>query len=360
MKLLDTVTIYANPAPLLVSRQAAFPGIVRLADGELVALFSIGQAFDAADTRAHLSRSQDGGKSWTAPLPLHDTTGGPLESESFKPLLLADGTLLATGYVFIRPDALTPIVDPETLTVLPLHNKYAHSSDGGHTWTAPQRFEVEGRGLELSGPCIQLASGRIVGAAPPFHLGADGHSGWIIASDDNGHTWFKLSEFFAAPGGNVSAWESRLCEYAPGKVAVLFWAYDNQAGTNLNNHLVLSQDGGQNFGAAIDMGIHGQASNLVAIDEQTLLTIHAHREQPVGLVVRRISLTASGGIAVQDTLDLFSNNAMASNSADIAQQFGSLKFGQPSLLPLGGGEFLAALWQVENCQHIIKGFHLTL
>lgn len=359
MRLLDAVTIYANPAPLLVSRQAMFPGLVRLPDGELVAMFSIGQGFDAADTRAHVSRSSDNGRSWSAPALMHEAGDVSLESETFKPLLLADGSLLAAGYVFVRPDALTPIVDPQTLDVLPLHNKFARSADGGRSWTTPRRFEVEGRGLELSGPCIQLGSGRIVGAAPPFHLGADGHSGWIIASDDNGESWFKLSEFFASPQGNVSAWESRLCEYAPGKVAVLFWAYDNKAGVNLSNHLVLSEDGGQSFGAAIDTGIRGQASNLVALDEGTLLTIHAHREQPVGLVVRRIGLRGDG-IEVEETLDLFSNNAMASNSADIAQQFGSLKFGQPSLLPLGGGEFLAALWQVENCQHIIKSFRLTL
>ena len=359
MQLIDTVTIHANPAPLLVSRQAMFPGLVRLPDGELVAMFSIGQAFDAADTRAHVCRSSDNGRSWSTPVPVHDAGNAPLESETFKPLLLANGSVLAAGYVFVRPDALTPIVDPETLAVLPLHNKFAHSLDGGRSWSTPARFEVEGRGLELSGPCIQLGSGRIIGAAPPFHLGADGHSGWIIASDDNGHSWFKLSEFFAAPDGNVSAWESRLCEYAPGKVAVLFWAYDNRAGINLNNHLVLSEDGGQTFGAAVDTGIHGQASNLVALDGETLLTIHAHREQPVGLVVRRIGLSGEG-ITVLETLDLFANNAMASNSADIAQQFGSLKFGQPSLLPLGDGEYLAACWQVENCQHIIKGFRLTL
>jgi sialidase-1 len=46
------VTIYANPDPLLVSRQAVFPGIVQLADDNLLAIFSIGQAFDAADHRA--------------------------------------------------------------------------------------------------------------------------------------------------------------------------------------------------------------------------------------------------------------------------------------------------------------------
>ena len=45
MKRLEEFTIYQNPDPLLVSRQATFPGIVQLPDGELLAVFSIGQAF---------------------------------------------------------------------------------------------------------------------------------------------------------------------------------------------------------------------------------------------------------------------------------------------------------------------------
>ena len=45
MKRLDEFIIYQNPDPLLVSRQATFPGIVQLPDGDLLAVFSIGQAF---------------------------------------------------------------------------------------------------------------------------------------------------------------------------------------------------------------------------------------------------------------------------------------------------------------------------
>ncbi len=60
MHRLETVTSDQNPAPLLGSRQAIFPGIVQLPGGELLALFSIGQAFDAADTRAYLSRMARG------------------------------------------------------------------------------------------------------------------------------------------------------------------------------------------------------------------------------------------------------------------------------------------------------------
>jgi len=358
MRLVKTVTIFANPDPLLVSRQAVFPGIVALPGGELVAVFSIGQAFDSADQRAVVSRSQDRGRTWSAPTRLNAAEAAPEESETFKPLLLADGRLLATGYVFERPHPLAPIVDPDTFAVLPMRNKVSHSVDGGRTWSVPQVFSVEGAPLELSGPCIQLASGRIIGAAPPFHLGKSGHAGWIVASDDGGESWHKLSEFYRSAGGEVSPWECRLCEMAPGRVAVIFWAYDNERGQNLSNHIAISEDGGRSFGPAIDTGIRGQASNLLPLDGDRLLTIHAHREAPAGLIVRHLRLEA-GRVVIEDEFDLFADDRMSSNSADISRQFGSLKFGQPSLLRLPDGEVLAACWQVDNCQHVIKGYVLA-
>jgi sialidase-1 len=358
LRRLEEITIYENPDPLLVSRQATFPGIVQLPDGELLAIFSLGQAFDAADTRAYVSRSSDNASSWSAPVRLHDREFVPEESESFKPLLLRDGSLIATGYVFVRPTPLTPVVDPETFALLKLRNKVSFSSDGGRSWSVPEYFDIEGQPLELSGPCVELSSGRIVGATTPFHLGKDGHAGWMIASDDGGRSWRKLSEFYRSPAGNVSTWECRLCEMAPGRVAVIFWAYDNAAGANLNNHLVLSEDGGETFGPVRDTGVRGQASNLLALGGDKLLTIHAHREAPVGLVVRRVDI--GGGFVVEEELNLFEDNAMGSNSADIHKQFGSLKFGQPSLLRLKSGEILAACWSFENSQHVIKGYKIAL
>jgi sialidase-1 len=356
---LEEFDIYRNPDPLLVSRQATFPGIVQLPDGDLVAVFSIGQAFDAADTRAYVSRSADNGRTWSAPVRLNGHDAVPEESESFKPLLLSNGSLIATGYVFVRPTPLMPVVDPQTFALLELRNKVSFSSDGGRSWSVPDTFDIEGQPLELSGPCIQLKSGRIIGATAPFHLGKTGHAGWIVTSDDGGRSWRKLSEFFRSPDGNVSTWESRLCEIAPGRVAVIFWAYDNATGTNLNNHIVISDDGGETFGPARDTGIRGQASNLMPLGGDKLLTIHSHREAPVGLVVRRVDV-GGGGFAVAEELDLFKDDAMASDSADIKKQFGSLKFGQPSLLRLQNGEILAACWSFETSQYVIKGYRIAL
>ena len=47
---------------------------------------------------------------------------------------------------------------------------------------------------------------------------------------------------------------------------------------------------------------------------------------------------------------------MSSDTTNINKQFGSLKFGQPSLVRLPNNEILATCWCYENNQHIIKSF----
>lgn len=353
----NETTIYANPSPLLVSRQAVFPGVVRAPSGDLLAMFSIGQAFDAADMRAVVSRSCDNGKSWDAPQPLHHET--ELASESFKPVVLPDGRILATGYVFERPDMLTPIVDPETMALLPLRNRMSVSDDEGRTWTPPREFSVEGAPLELSGPAIVLPSGRILAAAAPFHLAKEGHEGWIIASDDGGETWFRLSVFFASLGGHIAPWECRLCSLGGGRVAVIFWAYDVAAQTNLDNHIVVSDDEGYSFGPAIRTGIMGQASGIMALGRDRVLTIHCHREAPVSLTVRSLRL-GPGKVQLEAERPIFGATSGSTASKDIVDQFGSLRFGQPGLLRLSPDCVFATCWAVEDGQHVIKGFHLGL
>lgn len=360
VKRLSSFALYANPVPLLVSRQALFPGIIRLADGRLLALFSIGQAFDAADMRSFVSISLDDGHTWSEPRRLNAREADPPEQESFKPIELRGGRLLATGYVFERADPLRPIVDPVTFALPRLVPKMAVSSDGGQTWSVPRAIRLAGEPpLELSGPPTQLTGGRIIAAASPFHLRPTGHSGWIIASDDEGRSWFKLSEFFRAPNEDIHAWECRLVAWGQGRVAVIWWAYDHTRGANLNNHVAFSLDGGATFGPAVDTGVPGQSSNLIHLEGDTLLTIHAQREKDAGLVVRRVDVSGDR-FHIREELELFADPAMGSTTADIKQQFGDLKFGQPSLLRLNETELLAYCWAFEAHQYIIKAFRLSL
>ena len=354
MKKKEEIIIYQNPDPLLVSKQGIFPGVSLLPNNDLLAIFSIGEAFDSSDQRAFVSKSKDDGRTWSTPKQLHNHEYDKhKETDTLKPLSLNNGDLIATGYAFVRPDPLTPIVDPISFDVLPLKNKISFSSDNGENWSVPNNFSVLNKPLEISGPCIQLSSGRILAACPPFHLGETGHSGWIIYSDDNGKTWDKLSEFFNTPKGEIAAWECRLCEIDNNGVAVIFWTYDNVKKINLNNHIVFSKDGGESFGPAIDTGVKAQASNLMWLEKNIILTIHSHRESPSGLIIRKVNIE-NNKFEILDELDLFQDDRMGSDSTNISKQFGSLKFGQPSLVQLQNKEILATCWCYENNQHIIK------
>ena len=356
----EEIIVYQNPEPLLVSKQGIFPGVSLLPNNDLLIIFSIGQAFDSSDQRAFVTKSKDNGRSWSTPKQLHNHIYDKnVETDTLKPLVLQNGNLIATGYAFVRPDPLTPIVDPITFDVLPLKNKISFSNDNGESWSIPNNFNVLNKPLEISGPCIQLSSGRILAACPPFHLGETGHSGWIIYSDDNGKTWDKLSDFFNTPTGEIAAWECRLCEIDNNGVAVIFWTYDNVKKINLNNHIVFSKDGGESFGEAIDTGVKAQASNLMWLGENTLLTIHSHRESPSGLIIRKVNI-ANSKFEILTELDLFQDENMESDSTNISKQFGSLKFGQPSLIQLPNKEILATCWCYENNQHIIKTFIVNI
>ncbi len=360
MKKKEEIIVYQNPNPLLLSKQGIFPGVSLLPNNDLLIIFSIGQAFDSSDQRAFVTKSKDNGRTWSIPKQLHDHKyKNQEETDTLKPLLLNNGNLIATGYAFVRPNSLTPIVDPISFNILPLKNKISFSSDNGESWSVPENFSVLNKPLEISGPCIQMSSGRILAACPPFHLGETGHSGWIIYSDDNGKNWNKLSEFFNTPKGEIAAWECRLCEIDNNGVAVIFWAYDNFGKRNLNNHIVFSKDGGENFSKAIDTGVKAQASNLMWFEKNIILTIHSHRENPSGLIIRKVNIE-DNKFEILNELDLFKNDNMESDSTNISKQFGSLKFGQPSLVQLHNKEILATCWCYENNQHIIKTFIINI
>jgi len=57
MKVDFTSIVYDNPLPQLRSRQAAFPFLCELDNGELICVYQIGEAFESVDGASFLSRS---------------------------------------------------------------------------------------------------------------------------------------------------------------------------------------------------------------------------------------------------------------------------------------------------------------
>lgn len=362
VEILEEITIYENPRPAARSRQATFPGLVVLPNGELLCLFVMGEAFEAANARTYVARSQDLGHSWQLQGLLYDQERLSWDyqfTDTYKPTLLCDGALVAVGYGFERRDPEKGIGDSETGSFPPARNVVVFSHDFGRTWTYPEKIDVgSSLALELSGPAIRLSSGRLLAAGPPFTAGI-GQEGWTIRSDDKGRSWTHVSNYFATPTRSVAPWETRLCEMQPGRAVALFWAFDTAKNQHLPNHIAVSHDEGKTWSSPVDTGIQGQASSLMWLGGEKVLSIHSHRKGETGLYVRLINL--SGDRWNTEAEQCIWGRALSQDTSQgIIDQFAALKFGQPSLVRLPNGQLLATFWCVEDCLYKIKSLRLKL
>ena len=74
--------LYKNPKPHVSSVHAYFPSLAALPNGELLATYALGEAFEAANLRTYLARSADGGETWRDEGPLCPGRAGRVMSDS--------------------------------------------------------------------------------------------------------------------------------------------------------------------------------------------------------------------------------------------------------------------------------------
>ena len=346
--------VYDNPIPHIRSRHGYFPGLVKLPSGDLLALFAMGEAMDAANLTTMVSRSRDQGKTWVLEGPLHQKEPAHrFDADNLKPAILKDGTIIATGYRFHRSDPDEPIVNPDTDGLRDGDNLVSFSRDEGHTWSSLRTIpRTHPELVETSGPSIELRNGTILVAGSLFPLWdgthPSGHLGVLLRSRDKGETWDDETTFFRDPEGHFMPSEPRLCEMQDGRIVALLWTMDHIAGKNLPNHVTVSHDGGVTWSDMINTGIKAQASNLMHLGGDLLLTIHCHREGETGLFVRIVDFAGDRWRTVEESC--IWNNTVSSKVGSYARMALSLKFGQASLLALDNSELLATHWAVGNGQ----------
>lgn len=367
IEVLDHHLVYENPRPQNRARHGFFPGLVTLPSGELLALFILGEALEAADVTTVITRSRDGGRTWDLEGPLYEKTDADrYNSDYLKPTLLNDGRLMALGYNFHRTDPDQTLVnpDPEIDGTRDGDNLVSFSQDGGHTWSHPRIIpRTHPELIEQSGPAIQLRSGALLGAGSLFPRwdgsNPSGCIGVLLRSEDNGETWDDDTRFFEDPTRRYAPAEPRLCEMQDDRVVSLNWMMDHLSGTNLTNHITVSHDGGASWSGPIDTGVGGQASNLMHWEDDILLTIHCHREgQDIGLFVRVVDL-AGDQWRIAEEAKIW-GNAPAMKVGGYSTMGQNLRFGQASLLRLDDGDILATHWAIEEGQGRIHTHRLRV
>ncbi len=191
----------------------------------------------------------------------------------------------------------------------------------------------------------------LAGGSPfPLWNGSNpsGKNGILLRSQDQGLTWSDDTCYFMSKSGSVLPFETRFCEMLDGRIISIVWAHDACLGKNLPNQITISEDSGRTWTSPIDTGIPGQASNLIPLEANRLLTIHAQREGQVGLYVRIVKLVDNKFqiLAEKNIWD----KAASVNIASYLDMSNSLRFGQPSLIKLNQDDFLAIHWAILEGQ----------
>ena len=358
MKVLKTSVIYENPLPQLRSRQAAFPNLCQLPDGTILADFVIGEAFESVDGASYLSRSTDGGKTWSAPKKMFNAKqfDRPI-SEASKITLLPDGRIMALGYAYYRDDPELPIGNPENGGLLDDFIFYSISEDNGDTWSEMKTVDCAwGPHVEASAPLYVLQDGVWITPITGFpDWEGKMHSklcGRTLCSRDNGLTWNDDSICMEFEGDQITCYEQRMCQLESGTVICIGWNEDTVTGQRYQNHFTASFDSGLTWTKPETTGILGQASSLCALGGEKLLAIHAVRrdtDRPgvYGYVVDFSKKTWS----IVDSILLWEPSAPMQKDTKMAEIFSFLKFGQPSAIKLQDGDLLMSHWFADNGQY---------
>ncbi len=232
----------------------AFPGVAKLSDGSLVAVFREGTAHVDPSGSVAMCRSTDGGRTWSARRTVYDD---PRIDERDPGILQHSGGTLIVSMASASAQTM-------------------RSTDGGQTWDKPAPAPV----FSPHGP-RELPDGRLYWCGIATKMGINHVQ--VAVSDDLGLTWevpitVALSlpyhrpwvrpfwdEPFALPleGGN---W---LCLH---RVDMDGYLYANRSG-----------DGGKTFGIPQRTPMWGCPPFILRLQDARLLALYGHRRLPWGI-----------------------------------------------------------------------------
>jgi len=361
---LTTGTLFRNRRPHVRSVHAYFPSVAVLPDGEMVAIYVLGEAFEATNLRTHVARSLDGGQTWQDKGMLYPGTSDRLTTDCGRLALGPDGELVAN---LIRHDRTAHpeegFTNPKNLGFVPTELLLTRSADRGHTWSPPEQIEppLVGPEFEMCSPLTILRDGRWLWPTSTWRDWAgdlpNGNRMVALVSEDRGKTWPRYLDVMTSPQDNLIFWESKIIEPEPGCLVAVAWCYDEAAGGDRPNQYAISHDGGQTWSPPASTGLSGQTMTPFALDGGRILSVYRRMDKP-GLWANLSRLEGDRWIneACRPLWGDEGPEGITPGKADMVERFQTLRFGAPCITRLPDGGIYVAFWCYEECIGIIRWF----
>lgn len=317
---------------------SAFPKAVALPDGNLLCSYS--NAGGAAATGGTgLSRSTDGGRSWTREADILPVRIDPPESNFLKLSRTADGaTLYAYGSMSSDLDGLVFGLRPASAIL-------CVSDDGGRTWSAPADVPMPTRMLEISDAALVLRSGRLLAPAATIDPGHLGERVVAAISDDGGRTWPRHATVLQDPAGRLGFLEQKLTDLGDGRLLATAWTVEMDGLVDQPNTYAISTDDGLTWTAPRSIGTWGQTISATPLGGDRVLLLYNRRYGRQGVVGAIATITDQDWPIHAETLI---HDAAAERErvpgADAIEEMMTFAFGFPTAVRLPDGDLLATWW----------------
>lgn len=368
---LDNLTsgiLFKNELPHVKSIHAYFPSVAAMPDGSLVAMYVLGEAFEAVNQNVYLSRSDDRGKTWKHLGQIEINKTDKLTSTFGRIAVTKEGELIANLVRFDR--SAYPgqgLSNPETLGIVPAEMLLIRSNDRGDTWEEPEEIipPLVGPEFELCSPINILNDGRWVLPTSTWRSwegdSPNGNRMVAFVSEDRGCTWPDYFDVMHSENNNLIFWESKIVEFPDGRLLAVAWCYDEKTKTDLPNQYSISNDGGVSWSRFASTELIGQTLTPFLLGDGKIMNIYRRMDQP-GLWASLAEIKGDSWINLgqQPLWGHQSVEGKTNVGENMSDNFATLKFGAPNIVRLSDGELFITFWCYEQCVSVIRWFRFTL
>ncbi|HOJ31691.1 MAG TPA: sialidase family protein, partial [bacterium] len=360
---IETGILYSNPKPHLKSVHAYFPSVAQLPDGKMIAVYALGEAFEAINLHTHVSFSSDNGKTWQYAGRLLNEIKNKITSDASRITALPEGNIVILTCVYDRTGHTEEgLTNPDTVGFVPTSFYLIFSFDGGKTFSAPQQINPP-----VTGPCFELCCPVTILSDGTWLIPTSTWKAWdgscpsgmkaiAFISTDKGKNWGEYSVVMDAYSKGIIFWESKIIEMLDGNLVAVAWAYDGKNKIDLPNHFAISKDRGRTWTEPISTDLYGQTLTSIVLKNGKLLSVYRRMDEP-GLWAAISRIEGKRWITEQQIpLWAAKVTGLTGNTKNPATDFHVLRFGAPSMIRLLDGSIFLAFWCYEQCISIIRWF----
>lgn len=338
--------------PNTPTARASGPRCAVTREGEILCSFVVQEVSARNDFKMMLTRSRDGGATWTDERPiwphLHarwSIFGSISRAPNGDAFLFGSRTPIDVPGESCWSDATQGLKQNELI--------WAVSTDGGRAWTEPAVIPMPIPGsAEAPGALCVTRAGEWHVCYSPYNtfdpaVAVDRNQVVLLSSADRGRTW-RYAPMMRFAESHATAAEAWVVELADGRLLGTCWNLNQKDGADYPNAYALSHDGGRTWRPTRSTGIRGQSTALAPLPDGRALFIYNQRKHgEIGVWMALVQPTEHDfGIQANEIVwraamaTQATGNAAHSNWTDFA-------FGEPSVTLLPDGALLVALWCIQ-------------